>query len=228
MSNIDIIKDEVTKLLCTDDSGHGMDHINRVCRIASSIADEEVDQDIVQAIALLHDADDYKLFGIESSENLTNTKMILSKTSFTEDEKNVIMDSIKTIGYSKRIAGITPYIREAMVVSDADMLDAMGAIGVLRSHQYNISHNNPFFDRKEFPVLTINAEVYKSKTTGTVVNHIFEKILRLKDLMLTDKGKEEAIRRYNFLVDFLREYFYEEGAEEWQDYLDDYINKRVK
>jgi uncharacterized protein len=138
------------------------------------------------------------------------------------------MDSVKTIGYSKRISGITPYIKEAMVVSDADMLDAMGAIGVLRSHHYNITHNNPFFDREEFPTLNIDAEVYKSKTTGTVVNHLFEKILRLKDLMLTDKGKEEAIRRYNFLVDFLREYFYEEGAEEWQDYLDDYINKRVK
>ena len=228
MSNIDIIKDEVTKLLCADDSGHGMDHINRVCRIASSIADEDVNQDIVLAIALLHDADDYKLFGIDSQNNLTNTKMILSKTSFTEDEKNVIMDSVKTIGYSKRISGITPNIKEAMVVSDADMIDAMGATGILRSYHYNIAHDNPFFDENDFPVLDMDAETYKKKKTGTVVNHLFEKILRLKDLMLTNKGKEEAIRRYNFMVEFLREFFYEEDVPEWQDYLEDYIKKRVK
>ena len=225
MKNVDIVREEVTRLLSADDSGHGMDHVNRVSRIALDIADENTNKELVVVIALLHDADDYKLFGKECSDNLTNTKMILSKTSFTEEEKEIIINSIKTIGYSKRISGVTPSIKEAMVVSDADMLDAMGAIGILRSHHYNITHGNHFFDREEFPTLEINAEVYKNKTTGTVVNHIFEKILRLKDLMLTEKGRVEASRRYDFIVNFLKEYFYEEDAKEWQLYLDNYIEK---
>ena len=223
MDNIKIIIDEVTKLLGNDDSGHGMDHVNRVCRIALSISDDNIDKDLVAAIALLHDADDYKLFGMEYSNNLTNTQMILSKTSFTEDEKEKILDSIRTIGYSKRLSGITPSIKEAMIVSDADMLDAMGVTGILRSYHYNITHGNPFFDKDTFPLLEIDADKYKSKTKGTVVNHIFEKLLKLKDLMLTEKGKKESIRRYNFIIDFLNEYFYEEDVSVWQDYLNEYI-----
>lgn len=223
MDNIKIIIDEVTKLLGNDDSGHGMDHVNRVCRIALSISDDNIDKDLVAAIALLHDADDYKLFGMEYSNNLTNTQMILSKTSFTEDEKKKILDSIRTIGYSKRLSGITPSIKEAMIVSDADMLDAMGVTGILRSYHYNITHGNPFFDKDTFPLLEIDADKYKSKTKGTVVNHIFEKLLKLKDLMLTEKGKKESIRRYNFIIDFLNEYFYEEDVSVWQEYLNDYI-----
>lgn len=223
MDNIKIIIDEVTKLLGNDDSGHGMDHVNRVCRIALSISDDNIDKDLVAAIALLHDADDYKLFGMEYSNNLTNTQMILSKTSFTEDEKKKILDSIRTIGYSKRLSGITPTIKEAMIVSDADMLDAMGVTGILRSYHYNITHGNPFFDKDTFPLLEIDADKYKSKTKGTVVNHIFEKLLKLKDLMLTEKGKKESIRRYNFIIGFLNEYFYEEDVSVWQEYLNEYI-----
>ena len=222
MDNIKIIIDEVTRLLSSDDSGHGMDHVNRVCRIALSISEDSINKELVSAIALLHDVDDYKLFGIEYSNNLTNTQMILSKTTFTIEEKKIIMDSIKTIGYSKRISGITPTIKEAMVVSDADMLDAMGAVGILRSYHYNITHGNPFFDKDAFPILEIDADKYKSKTKGTVVNHIFEKLLKLKDLMLTEKGKEESLRRYSFIIDFLNEFFYEEDLSEWQEYLSNY------
>ena len=226
MDNINIIKNEVIKLLGSDNSGHGMDHINRVSKIALSLVDESTNKELVTAIALLHDVDDYKIVGNET--DLVNAKEILSKTTFTDEEKNIIINSIKTIGYSKRISGITPYIKEAMVVSDADMLDAMGAVGILRSHQYNLSHGNPFFDKDEFPTLEVNAEVYKSKTKGTVVNHIFEKILRLKDMMLTEKGMEEATKRYNFIVEFLKEYFHEVGAEEWAEYLENYLNKNTR
>ena len=225
MDNNKIIIDEVTKLLSVDNSGHGMDHVNRVRRIALSISGDNVNKELVSAIALLHDADDYKIFGMEYADNLTNTQMILSKTSFTVEEKKIIMDSIKTIGYSKRIAGITPTIKEAMVVSDADMLDAMGAIGILRSYHYNITHGNLFFDKDVFPVLDLDVDKYKSKKTGTVVNHIFEKLLNLKDLMLTEKGKEESLRRYSFFINFLSEFFIEENVPEWQEYLDNYIKK---
>ena len=223
MNNLVIITNEVQKLLSLDDSGHGMDHISRVCRIAQSISEDDENKEIVSAIALLHDVDDYKLFGLESSEELTNAKIILSKTNFNEEEKNIILDSIKTIGYSKRLSGVIPTIKEAMSVSDADMLDAMGVIGILRSYHYNISHMNPFFDKNDFPILEMDANMYKSKIKGTVVNHIFEKILRLKELMLTNKGKEESLRRYNFVISFLKEFFYEEDVLEWQEYLEEYI-----
>ena len=225
MDNIEIIRSEVTKILKSDNSGHGMDHINRVVRVALDIASKEnFDTILTEAIALLHDVDDYKLFGNEA-EDLPNANMILNKTSFNDEQKRIVIDSIKSIGYSKRIAGTIPEINEAKAVSDADMIDAMGAIGILRSHQYNIKHDNPFFDRNEFPVLELNAEIYNSKKTGTVVNHAFEKILRLKKLMLTKEGSLLAQKRYDFVVEFLREYFYEVDALDWIEYLDKYISE---
>lgn len=229
MDNIKTISEEVEKLLSYDNSGHGMDHVNRVVNIAITIAKKEnANIDLVSATALLHDVDDYKLFGEDCSKNLTNAKVILGKTNFNDDEKSIIINSIKTIGYSKRLDGIVPQLLEAKIVSDADMLDGMGIVGILRSYHYNISHNNPFFDKHLFPDINMDAVTYKQKKNGTVVNHIFEKILKLKDLMLTKAGKEEAERRYYIIVDFLKEYFYEENADEWIDYLYKYTKVKLK
>ena len=59
---IDKVYKEVEKLLASDNSGHGMNHINRVVKLASVFADSEgANKDIVTLIALLHDVDDYKL-----------------------------------------------------------------------------------------------------------------------------------------------------------------------
>ena len=72
---IEKVKNEVSKLLDKDNSGHGMEHINRVLDLSLKFAEKEnADKEIAALIALLHDADDYKLFGIKNSENLTNAK----------------------------------------------------------------------------------------------------------------------------------------------------------
>ena len=226
MDNNEIIKVEATRLLDNENSGHNMDHIIRVENLAIKIAlKENANVEIARSIALLHDVDDYKLFGDESAKNLTNTNYILGLTTYNDDEKELIKAAVNSIGYSKRLAGITPESLEAKIVSDADMLDAIGANGLLRSYQYNIAHNNPIFDRNEFPTLDMDAETYKARNTGTVINHIFEKMLKLKDLMLTKTGYKEALVRHNFLIEFLRQFFYEEDAPEWTEYLDNYVRE---
>ena len=50
-----------------------------------------------------------------------------------------------------------------------------------------------------------------------------EKILKLKDLMLTDSGKEESKNRHQIVVDFLYHLFNEENAPEWIEYLNNYL-----
>lgn len=227
MNNIDIIKNEVTKLLGQENTGHGMDHINRVILVSSKFAENEnANLEITLAIAYLHDVDDYKLVGIDNAQNYTNTNMILSKTNFTDQEKELIINGVKTIGYSKRLEGLTPSSIEAKIISDADMLEAMGVIGILRTYQYSIQNNRPLFDENVYPNLNMDAKNYKSKQSATAINHIFEKLLRLKDLMLTESGKKEALKRHNFMIDFLKEYFYEIDNKEWMDYLKEYVRKR--
>ena len=54
---------------------------------------------------------------------------------------------------------------------------------------------------------------------------MFEKLLKLKDLMLTYSGKKEAIERYNIMIEFLYHFFEEENVPEWIDYLDNYLDE---
>ena len=221
---IAIVREEVRKLLGSDKSGHDASHVERVEALALKFNEEEKqDAAVVSLIALLHDADDYKLFGKQSAENLSNTRRIMNLAGIPQQTQETVIEAISTIGYSKRLKGITPALPEAKIVSDADMCDALGALGIIRSFQYASSKGNPLFDRNLRPVTKLSAEVYQAKTQDTVVNHCFEKLLKLRGMMLTEAGKKEAEVRHDFIVFFLRELFEEENAPEWADYLNQYL-----
>ena len=221
---IEEVRKQVRKLLDKDNSGHGTEHIERVSKMSLRFAEaENADKDTVSLIALLHDVDDYKLFGAESADNLTNAKSILEHCSINDNIKEQVLNSIKTIGYSKRLKGIAPTTLEGMIVSDADMCDSMGCTGILRSYQYNSAHGNLFFDKDVYPTLNMSSSDYIAKKEGTVVTHMFDKLLRLKGLMLTDSGKKEAIERHNIMVEFLYHFFEEENVPEWTEYLDNFL-----
>ena len=219
-------KQFVSELMKNDNSGHGMQHINRVYNLAMKFAQKEnCDITVVALGALLHDVDDYKLFGDLNQEKLINTNKILSQLNVDKNTKEQVLNLVSTIGYSKRLKGIIPSTIEAKIVSDADMCDAIGVIGILRTHQYNIKHGKNFFDRNIWPVENIDAHTYTKKAVDSSVCHIFEKGLKIKSLMLTEYGKIEACLRHNFMIDFLRQLFKEENAPEWEQYLDNYLKK---
>lgn len=83
----------------------------------------------------------------------------------------------------------------------------------------------PFFDKNVFPIENIDGKNYTKKCSESCVCHMFEKILRLKNLMLTESGKEEAKSRHQIVVDFLYHLFEEENVPEWTKYLDEYLCK---
>ena len=221
---IDSVKKEVINLLGEDNSGHGVDHINRVLELSLKFAEKEnANMDIVALIALLHDANDYKLFGVESAEELINTRRIMGDCNINKNIQEQVCDAINNIGYSKRLKGRCPITLEGKIVSDADMCDALGANGILRAYTYSMKNGKPFFDRNIFPVEDMSAEEYAGRCADSSVCHIFERTLKLKDLMLTDSGKEESENRHRIVVDFLRHLFNEENAPEWTEYLNNYL-----
>ena len=224
---LEIVKELVYEILKNDNSGHGIDHIERVLNLSLKFCKEEKGNiEKVVLIALLHDVDDYKLFGIDNANNLTNAKKILDKIDINCDIKEEILDNVKCIGFNKRLKGLIHKSLEGKIVSDADMCDALGITGVLRTYQYSLKYNKPFFDKNIFPIENITSDNYNKICSETSVCHIFEKILKLKGLMLTNSGKKEANLREKIVIDILYNLFYEENSKEWKEYLDNYLLKK--
>jgi len=173
---IDEIKEQVYNLLNQDNSGHGMDHIDRVLRLSLTFADKEkANITVVSLIALLHDVDDYKLFGMDNAENLTNAKSFMNKAKVDEEIQKQVLSEIKCIGYSKLLKGFRPKTIEGKIVSDADMCDALGANGILRVYTYSMKNGKPFFDKNIFPIENIDAEKYTRKCADSSVCHILKR-----------------------------------------------------
>lgn len=226
---IEQIKNEVEELLKEDHSGHGMDHINRVLNLSLKFAEKEkANKKVVSLIALLHDVDDYKLFGMENAEKLINARRIMDKCNIDKNVQEQVCIALGTIGYSKRLKGLCPTTLEGKIVSDADMCDALGVNGILRVYTYSLKENKPFFDKDIFPMENLTADKYTKRAADSSVCHIFEKVLKLKGLMLTESGKQEATNRHEIVVNILYHLFEEEDAPEWKEYLDNYLNQIIK
>lgn len=233
---VDEVWADVEMVLGGDDSGHGMDHVKRVFRnsmhFARNITSESIDLTVVGLAAQLHDVDDYKLVGREQSEQQTNAIGIMNRAGIEAVTQLMVRDVIANMGYSKALEGIRPSTIEGKVVSDADMCDAIGANGIVRALTYAVSSKGSgvVFDRKVWPTIDITSEQYNgdgtSHSTDSFINYFFEKMLRLKSMMMTAPGRKEAEVRDEQMVEFLRAYLREEEAPEWQEFLEQYIRTR--
>ena len=110
---------------------------------------------------------------------------------------------------------------EGKVVQDADRLDAIGAIGIARAFAYGGYKERELYNPNIEPQKYKNFEEYK-KNIGTTVNHFYEKLLLLKDLMNTESGKSMAVQRHEFMEDYLEQFFREWDCIE----TDSTINKK--
>ena len=227
MTGIEYIKKSVPELLGKDFGGHDDKHVFRVYNLAMEFCNEipEADRDLVAAAALLHDCDDYKIFGEENARLLTNTRRILADSGSDDAFINKCVDIVKTIGYSKRLNGIIPNCIEGKIVSDADMADATGLIGIIRCIEYRAYRSKggePFFDPDYLPT-EMDAQKYKQIKNCPVVNHFFDKLFRLRDLALTEPGRKCLEKKHKTLVNFLKTYFDEVNAPQvWKDLLAKY------
>jgi len=200
------VENDVKILMSGDNTGHGFEHIQRVFDTAIEIAKKEnASIEIVGLAALLHDVDDYKLFGQESADNLVNARNIMNKYNIDDVVKNKVCEIIASMGYANAIKGIRPKTLEGKIVSDADMLDAIGACGIIRCLTYALARcETVVFDKNIFPDVNMSAEEYKktNRKSDNFVNHFFEKLLKLKNMMFTQSGKDEAEKRHKIMMDF--------------------------
>ncbi len=201
-----------------DCSGHDFAHVERVLKNAERIlADEaEVDGTVVRLAAILHDVDDYKL-GTDGQR----AQRFFKENNVSAELAQKVFNVIGEISFSK--SGSSPHFEtiEQKIVSDADKLDAMGAVGVCRTVMYSAATGRALFNAAEFPNENLTPEEYKNKNRAGkhAINHFFEKLLKLKGAMQTVAGKQEAERRHEFMLLFLNEFFEEVEEPYWLEYL---------
>lgn len=175
-------------------TGHDYYHIQRVVKTARKIASEEnADLFLVELAAWLHDVGDYKLHdGMDKSEELISE--FLFELNLPKETISKIIEIVSQVSFSK---GNTPTSLEAKIVQDADRLDALGAIGLARTFAYGGSKQR---------------EIYNPENPEeTSIQHFYDKLLKLKDLMNTNSAKKIAEERHQFLEEFLNRFY-----EEWE------------
>ncbi|WP_297519870.1 HD domain-containing protein [uncultured Clostridium sp.] len=206
-NTIEFVRDK----FCDEGSGHDWFHIERVYNNACYIAKkEEADEYIVKLTALLHDVDDWK-FSDDNKTSTTTVEKFLKEQSVDILDIKKITTIIKTMSFKGGVVDSTQNTIEGMIVQDADRLDAIGAIGIARTFTYGGYKGNLMYDPNIKPQEFKNLDEVKKK--NTTVNHFYEKLLKLKDLMNTKTGVELAKERHEYMESFLQVFYKEWNME---------------
>lgn len=191
------------ELFQNDFSGHDFDHTYRVYQLATTIALKEgANVEKVQLMALLHDVDDHKL-SPSTYENKDHARDFLSQFNYPYIEEVIL--GISQISFMSKDS-IIPDTLETKCVQDADRLDAIGAIGIARCFTFGGNKHRKLYDPAIPPTLNMSKEEYYQHES-TTINHFYEKLLLLKDMMNTPTGKQMAAHRHQIMVDFLDEFY---------------------
>lgn len=186
-------------------SHHSKFHVERVYNLAVRIAKEEnADLDVVKAAVLLHDIaramEDEGQIKDHATESAKMARKILEEVNFPKQKINKVIHCIEAHRFKR---GMKAKTIEAKIVQDADRLDIIGAIGLARVFARGGWGNKPLYDPSIPP-----KEKYDGKSLSSV-NHIYEKILKVKDTINTDTAKEIAEERHKFVEQFLERFLKE-------------------
>jgi uncharacterized protein len=207
---IEKTKEYVRQKLEGESSGHDWWHTWRVWQMAKRIAKEEkVDMFIVEMASLLHDVADYKVTK-NSKKVFHDMQEWLVANSVKRENAVAIIDVARDIGFRGGYMKKSPENLEEKIVSDADMLDALGAIGIARVFEFGGNRGFKMHDPQKMPRKFQDENEYKfQKEKGTDINHFYEKILLLKDMMNTKTAKRIAQERHDYIVQYLNRFYKE-------------------
>lgn len=201
----------VKETLSGAEAGHDWFHIERVFRNAKHLNETEKGDELVVALAaLLHDIADSKFNNGDEEIGPRIAGEFLNSLELDPAIVTHVQQIIKNLSYKASLGAINFHSRELDIVQDADRLDAIGAIGIARAFTYGGYKNRVLYDPEIAPNLHMSKEEYKNSSTPTL-NHFYEKLLKLKELMKTESGKKIAAERHDFMLLYL-DHFYKE----WQ------------
>jgi len=183
--SIELIKkaEHLAKNFFEREGTHGFSHVKRVFNLCLHIGKAEgADLEVLALAALLHDVarplEDKRIVEDHAKESAKIARRFL--TSLKYHKVNEVVHAIEAHRFSRPPE---PKTLEAKILSDADKLDAIGAVGVARVFMYSGEHG---------------------RDIEASIKHFEEKILKLKDLMYTKTAKKLAEGRHKFVEEFIK------------------------
>lgn len=207
---VNLTQEHIKKIFEGEASGHDWWHIYRVWKTAVHLARQEgpVDLFVVELAALLHDIGDWKFHqgNTEIGPQLAKKWLIqhrVAETTITHICQIISEISFKGAGVSTPMTS-----KEGQIVQDADRLDAIGAIGIARTFAYGGHKGREMYNPNMPAEHHETFEQYQQKS-GPSINHFYEKLLLLKDLLNTKTAQKMAQERHAFMEQFLDHFFKE-------------------
>nr|WP_227374809.1 HD domain-containing protein [Haladaptatus halobius] len=178
---------------------HDWHHVRRVATLAETLAAEyDADETVLFVAVWLHDIgrgredrgeiDDHAEWGAREA------KRILADFDPARETVEAVQHCVRAHRFSN---DVEPETLEARLLSDADNLDALGAVGIARNFCYSGEHGKPLHD-PDRPI-----ETDDTAAGSTAVNHFHKKILRIPKRMHTDAGRKLADERRAFVEPFV-------------------------
>lgn len=196
MSKIKQVEMYAKEKLLTETAAHDFPHSYRVMKIAKYIGEQlNAQLEVIMVAALTHDIIDKKVsLDVKDSKKKLHKKLI--SLGFDLQTIKHVFDIIENMSYS---SGRIPSTIEGKIVQDADRLEAIGAISIARAFAYGGKMNRLIHDEQD-------------KNSG--IQHFYDKLLLLKDQMNTEIGKKIAMKRHEFMENYLKQFFVEWNLED--------------
>lgn len=191
-----------------NDPGHDWNHVLRVVDLCKKMSNDlGGNERVLIPAALLHDIVCLPKNHADSSSSSSRAALqsleILEVCGFSELERDEISNAIEDHSYSK---GRVPTSLEGKILQDADRLDALGAIGVLRCASVATKMESSFYDADD--LWAKNRPLNDKKF---MIDHYERKLFKLPSLMNTDWARKEALKRVEFMKSFLEQFVNELG-----------------
>lgn len=202
-------KEYVKSKLEGEGTGHDWWHILRVYKTSIYIGKKEnANLFLVGLAALLHDIADWKFNDGNSNIGPKLSREWLESLGVDGYIIDKVTEIIRTMSFKGGITNSKQETIEGKIVQDADRLDAIGAIGIARTFAYGGFKERELYNPNIKPQQYKDFEQYK-KNVSTTINHFYEKLLLLKNLMNTESGKSMAKERHEFMENYLDQFIRE-------------------
>ncbi len=188
-----------------DDLAHGWEHVSRVYTLALALAERErADRFIVGMAALLHDLgrtapSTETMHHADLSVSLATTLMQVQQVP--QAQQDAILHAIIAHSFSR---GVEPHTLEARIVRDADRLDGLGAIGILRWAITGAVRRTP--ETRSYHPQDPLGQQHTLDDQHYMLDHFYSKLLTLEETMLTETGRSLARQRTAFMRTYLHEF----------------------